>query len=93
MFELFRDLDVRGQSISLFDPTTSRWYQTYVDNTGVRLVLGGGVTDGAMILAEFDNASRISWSTAGADVRQLGEASGDGGETWSPQFDLTYHAP
>ncbi len=92
VFELFRDLDVRGQSISLFDPATSRWYQTYVDNTGVRLVLAGGVTDGAMILAEADNASRISWSVAGADVRQLGEVSGDGGETWAPQFDLTYHA-
>ena len=92
IFELFNDLDVRGQSISLFDPVTARWYQTYVDNTGVRLVLGGGLIDGTMILAETDNASRISWSVVGAAVRQLGEASDDGGESWSTAFDLTYQA-
>ncbi len=90
VFELFQDLNVRGQSISLYDPATARWYQTFVDNTGVRLVLGGGSSGGVMILAEADNASRISWSVVAANVRQLGETSDDGGASWSPQFDLTY---
>lgn len=90
VFEDFRDLDVRGESINVYDPGTGQWYQTFVDNTGTRLVLVGGVVGSDMVLTEPDDASRITWSLSGTEVRQLGEVSADAGATWGPQFDLTY---
>jgi hypothetical protein len=92
VFEDFQDLNVHGVSISLYDPATARWYQTFIDNVGGRLVLAGGLVGGDMVLAGPDNGSRITWQTLAGVVRQLGEDSPDGGATWSTTFDLLYRS-
>lgn len=90
VFEDFRDLDVHGVSISLYDPATAKWYQTFIDNLGGRIVLSGGLVAGAMVLTGPAQDSRITWEALAGDVRQFGEDSGDGGSTWSTSFDLIY---
>jgi hypothetical protein len=92
VFEDFHDLDVHGVSISLYDPVTAAWYQTFVDNLGTRLVLTGGLVGGAMLLTRPDNGTRITWETSGGVVRQFGEDSRDGGTSWSTTFDLLYRS-
>ncbi|MCW8090822.1 hypothetical protein [Alteromonas sp. ASW11-130] len=39
-----------GMSINIYDKTTGKWYQTWVDKTGLRLQLAGGLHNNAMIL-------------------------------------------
>lgn len=90
IFEDFRDLDVRGVSINVFDPVTAAWYETFVDNTGTRLVLRGAFAGNTMILTAPDGGSRITWSNLGGTVQQFGENSLDAGASWEPAFDLIY---
>ena len=90
IFEDFHDLDVHGVSISLYDPATAKWYQTFIDNAGGRLVLSGGLVSGSMVLAGSGNVNRITWESLTGGVRQFGEDSRDGGATWSTTFDLLY---
>ena len=92
VFEDFRDLGTHGVSINVYDPSTLSWYETFVDNNDTRLVIRGGLVGGDMLLTAPPGDSRITWSASGGTVRQLGEASEDGGQTWSPNFDLTYVA-
>jgi hypothetical protein len=79
-------------SITVFDPATDSWTQTYIDNNNTRLVLSGGLVGGDMILGNVADDSRIVWSQVAPDrVRQVGQASNDGGQTFPvTQFDLTY---
>jgi hypothetical protein len=92
LFEDFTDLGYHGVSINVFDPVTQHWHQTYVDTEHARLIFEGGLVAGDMVLTMPDNTARISWSSeTGGKVRQLGEASSDGGQTWpTVQFDLMY---
>jgi hypothetical protein len=92
VFEDFRDLETHGASISLFDPATATWYQTYVDNNATRLVLSGSLVNGEMILDNVADDSRIVWSPVAPDrVRQVGQASNDGGQSFPiTQFDILY---
>jgi hypothetical protein len=92
IFEDFRDLGTHGVSISVFDPATDTWNQTYVDNNATRLVLTGSLVAGEMILDNVADDSRIVWSQVAPDrVRQVGQASNDGGQTFPvTQFDLEY---
>ncbi len=90
----------RGTSLNFYDAARQRWHQTWIDNQGVPLVLEGGFADGKMAL-EGDASpwrepgkitrNRIKWSKLeGGRVRQLWEASEDGGKTWKIVFDGTY---
>jgi hypothetical protein len=78
-----------------------RWRQTWVDSSGLRLELAGGLVDGKMVL-EGETPSttagappvknRITWSPqAEGRVRQHWETSADAGKTWTTAFDGTYH--
>jgi hypothetical protein len=92
VFEDFTDLSYHGVSVNVFDPATQHWHQTYVDTDHARLIFEGGLVGGDMILTMPNNADRITWSpVAGGKVRQHGEASADGGQTWpTTTFDLIY---
>ncbi|MEP6688663.1 MAG: Ig-like domain-containing protein [Gemmatimonadales bacterium] len=94
VFEDFTDLAYHGVSVNVFDPAGQQWHQTYVDTEHARLLFAGGLVAGDMILTMPDHTSRITWSAeAGGNVRQLGEASTDGGLTWpTVQFDLIYES-
>ena len=78
-----------------------RWRQTWVDSSGLRLELVGGLKDGSMVL-EGDTPpsapqaaatrNRITWSPEeGGRVRQHWQTSTDGGATWVTAFDGRYH--
>lgn len=86
-----------GSSFNWYEPATDRWRQVWVDNSGTRLDLRGGLVDGAMVLQGERAApqgailDRITW-TPGQDgtVRQFWEQSRDGGGTWTVAFDGLY---
>ena len=89
---------VEGHSFNIYDASTKRWHQTWVDNGGSLLNLEGGLVDGKMVLSgdtldEKGNkvTNRITWTKVDADhVRQLWETSSDGGKIWETAFDGQY---
>jgi hypothetical protein len=89
-----------GGSLSSYDRSDRRWHQTWIDSGGARVEFTGGLEGSNMVLTGLwrgfsgpgkDALVRMTWSRLpkGA-VRQQGEASRDGGATWSPSFDFTY---
>ncbi|MBL8115775.1 MAG: hypothetical protein JNK60_23065, partial [Acidobacteria bacterium] len=80
--ENFVSFTYRGHSVSFFEESTGKWYQTYVGNDGVRLVLEGTFVGGRMVLYQ-NPVSRYYWQTLDANrVRFALEASPNGGVTW-----------
>ena len=86
-----------GTSLNVYDVQRMVWHQTWVDNQGGVLYLDGKFADGVMTLAgeTLDEgrrtSQRISWrKLADGRVRQLWEASTDGGATWTAAFDGYY---
>jgi hypothetical protein len=91
---------VTGKSLTMYDATDRQWHQTWVDSSGSRLLLDGGLVDGNMVMgSESPNPTapgatvrqRIHWTPApDGSVRQLWETSTDGGHSWSVAFDGRY---
>lgn len=86
-----------GTSYNTYDPHAGTWHQTWVDDRGGFLLLTGGLEAGSMILQgemvddEGPIRNRITWTPeSGGEVRQLWEASRDGGGTWTVVFDGRY---
>jgi len=88
-----------GKSFNLYDRSTGRWHQTWVDSNGLLLEIEGGLdASGAMVLEGStvspqggETRQRITWTpTKNGTVRQVWESSGDGGATWKPVFDGLY---
>ena len=57
-----------GTSVNSYDKTTGKWHQTWVDRSGLRLPLEGGLVDGVMVLTgntsgqSGDLNHKISWT-------------------------------
>jgi hypothetical protein len=90
---------ISGTSLNAWDRATGRWHQTWIDSGGTLLQLDGGLEEGAMVLAGEQPAApggravrhRITWTpNPDGSVRQLWEASQDGGNTWNILFDGLY---
>jgi len=89
---------VEGHSFNIYDASTKRWHQTWVDNGGLLLELDGGFRDGKMVLEgeTLDSTGavqkqRITWEPLqGGKVRQHWQQSTDGGSSWTTLFDGTY---
>jgi hypothetical protein len=90
---------ISGTSLNLYDRTTGRWHQTWVDSSGTLLQLDGGLVDGSMVLAGEQTGAggrgsvlhRITWTpNEDGTVRQLWEASQDGGANWNVLFNGLY---
>lgn len=88
----------RGQSFNIYDARTSRWHQSWVDNSGLLALFDGALRDGAMVL-EGDGAgsngtpvrTRMTFTPlSDGRVRQLWESSADKGATWTSMFDGYY---
>lgn len=89
-----------GESLNIYDATRDVWHQTWTDNAGLLLRLEGGMEGDTMVMegetVDADgtlSVQRISWSVVDGDpdrVRQLWEASTDGGESWTTAFDGLY---
>jgi hypothetical protein len=90
---------ISGTSLNAYDRATGQWHQTWIDSGGTLLQLEGGLVDGVMVLGGDQPGAggrrgvrhRISWTpNPDGSVRQLWEASQDGGATWSVLFDGLY---
>jgi hypothetical protein len=90
-----------GRSFNAYDAERARWEQFWVDNQGEIHHYVGQARDGNMYYeAEGIRSAgpssplakvRMTFFNQGKDqVRQLGEQSTDGGQTWSVAYDLTY---
>ncbi len=86
-----------GESLNIYDAARQVWHQTWVDNTGMLLLLEGGMRDGKMVLEGqtlADNGPatrhRITWTpNADGSVRQLWEST-DANGRWATAFDGLY---
>lgn len=86
-----------GESFNVYDARRKVWHQTWVDSSGLLLVLEGGLRDGRMVLEgqttgadQSTTRQRISWTpNPDGSVRQLWEATGKDGE-WTVLFDGKY---
>ena len=96
--ELYEQNDgLVGDSILSYDPVRRQWQQTWVTNRGSIMVLWGELRDGALVLEGevhlHDGTTalqRITWRTEGDGVRETALLSRDGGETWTPAFDVIF---
>ena len=83
-----------GTSLNFYDAARKKWHQTWIDNQGGALYLEGGIEGEAMVLRTVGdtlNVQRITWTRLeGGRVRQLWEATADGGKTWTIAFDGHY---
>ncbi len=88
-----------GTSLNYYNPTTGKWHQFWVWQSGVPLpMLSGEYEDGKMVLeGKGPNSKgemlhhRISWrNNEDGSVRQHWEISKDDGKTWQTSFDGLY---
>jgi len=86
-----------GESLNIYDASRKVWHQTWVDTTGLLLLLEGGMRDGKMVLegqtvadAQATTKHRITWTpNADGSVRQLWEST-DADGRWTTAFDGLY---
>lgn len=90
------DRGYSGESFNIYDASRKVWHQTWVDSSGLLLLLEGGLRDGKMVLegqttgADGATQHRISWTpNANGSVRQLWESKPPGGD-WAIAFDGQY---
>lgn len=91
-------IQLRGHSVSVFDPRSSMWKQTWVDNTGSYLDFVGEYKDGEMTLwREFTkkDGSQIKQRMVFKNIKPDSfdwswENSIDGGKTWKVQWPIHY---
>ena len=89
-----------GSSLNSFDSADRKWHQLWVDSSGGRLDLAGGLEGEAMVLSSTAShpqkpgvalTQKISWTpNSDGSVRQLWQTSEDGGKTWATAFDGKY---
>jgi hypothetical protein len=87
----------RGQSLNIYDASRDVWHQTWVDNSGLLLVLEGHLVDGKMVLEgtttnedKTVTKHRITWSkNADGSVRQFWQST-DANNQWQTTFDGRY---
>ena len=95
--EEWRSDEVAGSSITAYDAATRLWHQMWVDDSGTVLHLRGAANDSGIILTGArtgrDGTSRMyrmKLSPADAAVKQVFDASEDGGDTWNAFFTGIY---
>lgn len=97
--ESFSGQGFDGQSVSIYDASSSEWKQTWVDNQGGFIAFTGGINDGTM---EFrttsftdpqgnDRINRMIWEDVEEDsFTWRWQTSNDDGESWSDQWVIAY---
>jgi hypothetical protein len=95
--ENFSAPDLKGMSVSVYDPERKLWCQTWVDNNGSYLDFTGKFEDGRMILSRDAIISgencrqRMVWYSIEADRFDWNwERSDDGGNTWRVLWQIKY---
>jgi hypothetical protein len=89
---------LRGISVSIFNPNSGKWKQTWVDNQGSYLDFTGEFANGQMILQReaiqkngTKSLQRMVWKNiTPSEFDWSWEASTDGGKTWQVQWPIHY---
>jgi hypothetical protein len=89
-----------GTSLNSWSRFDGKWHQIWVDDSGMFLELEGGLEGDRMVLtgalpSAADSTrlarQRVTWTPMpDGKVRQLWEASEDGGRSWTTIFDGVY---
>ncbi|MCI0354093.1 MAG: tetratricopeptide repeat protein [Acidobacteria bacterium] len=88
-----------GKSLNIYNVPRKKWQQYWVDSTGAVTFFEGG-WEGSHLRLTGENAprtgptalNRMTFTPLGPDkVRQHGEGSDDGGNTWTTRYDLIYN--
>ena len=88
-----------GKSFNLWDSVRKRWQQTWVDTAGGLTEYHGEAKDGGIYYmgeapvpgqGQPDRIKMTFLRLEDGSVRQFGEVSKDGGQTWTVTFDLVY---
>jgi hypothetical protein len=88
----------KGQSFSIYDASRKTWHQSWVTNRGRLLAIEGTFQKGGMIMSGVDRVNgeerhvRGTWKAIPGGVSEIAETSVDGGETWTPWFDLLFRS-
>jgi hypothetical protein len=95
-----KELSGGGGSLSIYDPRLKQWRQTWVDSSGARVQLDGGLSGGVITITGTwpnfagpgqDALVRMMYrKEPDGQVRQWADSSTDGGKTWKPSFDFLY---
>lgn len=90
----------KGKSFNSYNSATQQWQQTWTDNTGNTTEFLRGEGGNGKIVYYADKVAgpggknfmrRLTFTKLDADtVRQFGERSNDGGNTWTTEYDLEY---
>lgn len=95
--ENFSTPDLKGMSVSVYDPERTLWCQTWVDNSGSYLDFTGRFEDGKMILSRDGIVrgeackQRMVWYNIKADEFDWNwERSDDGGAAWRVVWQIKY---
>ncbi len=87
------NMSYKGKSLNTYNPKTNNWEQYWTDNSGMVLLLKGGIKEGKMVMKSTGDSivNRISWEELkDGSVRQLWEFSGDNENSWKIAFDGIY---
>ena len=87
-----------GKSYNFYDTNTKKWRQIWIADSGGSLDYSGEYRDGAMRFVGWTldpKGNRVEqkltfFNISPDTVRQLFEASTDGGKSWKPTFDGRY---
>lgn len=95
--ENFSGPDLKGMSVSAYDPERGLWCQTWVDNSGGYLDFTGKFEDGRMVLSRDAIVrgeackQRMVWYDIYDDHLEWNwERSDDGGATWRILWQIHY---
>ncbi len=90
----------KGKSFNSYNAATKQWQQTWTDNTGNTTEFLRGEGSDGKIIYYADKVTgakgeifmrRLTFTKLSNDkVRQFGEKSDDGGNTWAVEYDLEY---
>jgi hypothetical protein len=91
------DRSYSGESLNIYDASRGVWHQTWVDTSGLLLMLEGGIRDGKMVMEGSTTGAndkltrhRITWTpNADGTLRQLWESTDADGK-WGVLFDGKY---
>ncbi|NJN41079.1 MAG: hypothetical protein HC811_01345 [Flammeovirgaceae bacterium] len=89
--------DYSGKSFNLYNATTEKWMQTWVDDKGAVIEFVDGYLDDTKMIFftksdQNQTTRRLTFFNLNPDqVRQFSELSNDDGKTWTTEYDFYYH--
>ncbi|MEM9720343.1 MAG: hypothetical protein AAGA10_13875 [Bacteroidota bacterium] len=85
-----------GTSLNMYNKANDQWEQFWVDNSGLRLHIKGGIQGGSMVLESDSLAfpvNKISWTPQeNGEVRQTWEQKQKMADPWKIVFDGIYRS-